>query len=235
MDKQERNRFLNALIYPIVFVLIISLIHFAQYAFEIKLTNLGVYPRKLIGLKGVLLSPLIHADYQHLLSNSIPLLILGTALFYFYKKIALKLVLWIYLMVGVWTWVSAREAYHIGASGLLYGMFSFLLVSGFLRRDNRLIALSFFVIMFYGSMVWGIFPIKINVSFEGHLWGFVAGIVLALYYKKQGPQREEFIWEEDDEEDDENAYWKRDNQPNTNIKKTQIKYTFKPKDIPGKD
>ena len=209
----------------------IGLIHFVQYVFEVSFTQFGVYPRSIKGLLGIIMSPLIHGDVNHLFNNSIPLLILGTAIFYFYKKIALKLVVWIYLMVGVWTWVSAREAYHIGASGLIYGLFSFLLVSGFLRRNNRLIALSFFVVMVYGSMVWGIFPIKINISFEGHLWGFVAGIVLAFYYRKQGPQKEEFVWDEDDElDDDENAYWKIDNQkPSTPHKKT-INYIFKPKD-----
>lgn len=211
-------------------MLIISLVHFTQYVFELKWTNYGVYPRNIKGLWGIFFSPLIHGDYQHLLSNSIPLLILGTALFYFYKKIALKLILWIYLMVGVWTWVSAREAYHIGASGLLYGVFSFLLISGFLRKNKRLIALSFFVIMFYGSMVWGIFPIKINVSFEGHLWGFVAGIVLAFYYRKQGPQQEKFVWKEEDELDDENDYWNVDENGNR-IKKQSFKinYIFKSK------
>lgn len=236
MNKEERNKFLNALIYPVIFVLILCLLHFIQYAFEFKINNFGIYPRNLSGLKGILFSPLIHADYQHLLSNSIPLLILGAALFFFYKKIALKVVLWIYLMVGVWTWVSAREAYHIGASGLLYGIFSFLLVSGFLRKNKQLIAVSFFVIMFYGGMVWGIFPIKINISFEGHLWGFIAGIVLALYYRKQGVQKEEFLWEgEDDDEDDENAYWKVDSKPKISTRKTTINYIFKPKKSPNNE
>ena len=235
MEKQEKNRLFNALIYPVLFVLLISLIHFAQYVFGLEWSELGIYPRRLRGLKGIIFAPLIHSDYHHLLSNSVPILILGTALFYFYKKIALRIVVWVYFMVGVWTWVSARQAYHIGASGVLYGIFSFLLVSGFLRRDNRLIALSFFVIMFYGSMVWGIFPIKINVSFEGHLWGFVAGVVLALYYRKQGPQKAVFVWDEDEEEDDENAYWKVDQQSNAPKKRMVVKYTFKPKDTPKKD
>jgi membrane associated rhomboid family serine protease len=207
------------------------LIHFVQYVFEISFVNYGVYPRKLKGLVGIITSPLIHSDINHLFNNSFPILILGTAIFFFYKKIALRLVAWIYLMVGIWTWVSAREAYHIGASGLIYGLFSFLLVSGFLRRNNRLIALSFFVVMVYGSMVWGVFPIKINISFEGHLWGFVAGIVLAFYYRKQGPQKEEFVWDEEDElDDDENAYWKTDEKKPTIKPPSKINYIFRSKE-----
>lgn len=210
MDKHEKNKFLNALIYPVLFVLIIGLIHLVQYVFDISFLNYGVYPRSFKGLIGVITSPLIHGDFNHLFNNSIPLLILGTSIFYFYKKVALRLSFWIYLMVGIWTWISARESYHIGASGLIYGLFAFLLVSGFIRKNSRLISLSFFVVMVYGSMVWGIFPIKVNISFEGHLWGFVAGIVLAFYYRKQGPQKENFIWKEEDELDDENDYWNVD-------------------------
>lgn len=231
MDKQEKNTILNAFIYPFLFVLIIGGIHFVQFVFDISFTSYGIYPRSIKGLIGIITSPLIHGDFQHLFNNSIPILILGTALFYSYKKIALKLVLWIYLMVGVWTWVSARDAYHIGASGLIYGLFSFILVSGFLRKNNRLIALSFFVVMVYGSMVWGIFPIKVNVSFEGHLWGFVSGIVLAFYYRKQGPQKEVFVWPEDeDESDEENAYWKIKDTEEKKQLPQKINYIFKPKD-----
>ena len=230
MDKHEKNKFLNALIYPVLFVLIIGLIHLVQYVFDISFLNYGVYPRSFKGLIGVITSPLIHGDFNHLFNNSIPLLILGTSIFYFYKKVALRLSFWIYLMVGIWTWISARESYHIGASGLIYGLFAFLLVSGFIRKNSRLISLSFFVVMVYGSMVWGIFPIKVNISFEGHLWGFVAGIVLAFYYRKQGPQKENFIWKEEDELDDENDYWNVDENGDRLAKEpSKINYIFKPK------
>jgi membrane associated rhomboid family serine protease len=230
LDKYEKYKFLNALIYPVLFILIIGLIHFLQYVFDLSFVSYGVYPRSFKGLVGIVSSPLIHGDFNHLFNNSIPLLILGTAIFYFYKKVALRISFWIYLMVGIWTWISARESYHIGASGLIYGLFAFLMVSGFLRRNNRLIALSFFVVMVYGSMIWGIFPIKVNISFEGHLWGFVAGIVLAFYYRKQGPQKEVFIWREEDELDDEDDFWNVDangNRINTNT--PNINYIFKPK------
>jgi membrane associated rhomboid family serine protease len=231
LKKEELNILLNALIYPAFFVVLLGGVHFVQYGFDLNFVHFGVFPRKLTGLIGIATSPLIHGDFSHLFNNSIPLLILGSALFFFYKEIALKVTLWIYLMVGVWTWVYAREAYHIGASGLLYGLFSFLLVSGFIRRHTQLISLSFVVIFLYGSLVWGILPIDVKISFEGHLWGFVAGIILAIYYRKQGPQRKEHEWAEDDQLEDENAYW-NENKPNTDTHQ-EINYQFKPKDKEG--
>ncbi len=226
MEKLERNKALNALVYPLLFVMIIGLIHLIQYVFEIEFTHYGIFPRDSKGLIGIITSPLIHGSFNHLFNNSVPILILGSSLFFFYKEIALKVTLWIYLMVGVWTWVYAREAYHIGASGFLYGLFSFLLVSGFIRRNTQLISLSFAVIFLYGSLVWGIFPIDVKISFEGHLWGFVAGIILALYYRKQGPQKIVHIWEEDEDIDEEGAYWKEETQQPPS--KQEINYVYKP-------
>ena len=224
MEKKEKHKLINALFYPLLFVVAIGIVHFVQFVFELDFTRFGIFPRSAKGLYGIICSPLIHGDFNHLFNNSIPLLIMGTALFYFYKEIALKVTFWVYLMVGIWTWVSAREAYHIGASGVLYGLFSFLLVSGFIRKNTQLIALSFAVIFLYGSLVWGILPIDVKISFEGHLWGFIAGIVLAIYYKKQGPQKKEHIWEEEDNDEDE--FWKENNPPEKSSQ--EINYIFKP-------
>jgi len=224
LEKKEKHKLINALFYPLLFVVAIGIVHFVQFVFELDFTRFGIFPRSAKGLYGIICSPLIHGDFNHLFNNSIPLLIMGTALFYFYKEIALKVTFWVYLMVGIWTWVSAREAYHIGASGVLYGLFSFLLVSGFIRKNTQLIALSFAVIFLYGSLVWGILPIDVKISFEGHLWGFIAGIVLAIYYKKQGPQKKEHIWEEEDNDEDE--FWKENNPPEKSAQ--EINYIFKP-------
>jgi membrane associated rhomboid family serine protease len=227
MEKLERNRILNALIYPILFVMVIGLVHFIQYVFELNFVNYGVYPRSVKGLIGIFTSPLIHGSFSHLINNSIPILIMGSLLFYFYKEVAFKVSTWIYLMVGFWTWVYAREAYHIGASGLLYGLFSFLLMSGFIRKNKNLISLSFAVVFLYGSLVWGIFPIDVQISFEGHLWGFVAGTILAIYYRKQGTQKPPAYWPEEDDLDDNYPYWKE----GVNIdQKKEINYIFKPKE-----
>lgn len=225
MEKQEKLKIGNALIIPLLFVATIGFIHFVSYALDVSFVRFGVLPRQFSGLIGILCSPLIHANFGHLFNNSVPLLILGSALFYFYKEIALKVSVWIYLMVGIWTWVSAREAYHIGASGFLYGLFSFLLVSGFIRRNKQLIALSFVVIFIYGSLVWGIFPVDLTVSFEGHFWGFVAGVILAIYYRNQGPQKIEFEWEEEEEDENETDLPWSDEQEI----QQGFRYEFKPK------
>lgn len=209
MEKEEKNRILNAIIYPILFVILIGLIHLIQFVFSLDFYWLGIYPHKLSAIGGIVSSVFIHGNFNHLFNNAVPLLILGSALFYFYKPIALKVVVWIVLMGGFWTWIMARESYHIGASGLIYGLFSFLLLSGFIRLNKQLISLSFFVVIVYGSMVWGIFPVKLNISYEAHFWGFVSGIILAVFYRKQGLQKEVFVWEEDEEIDKvDDEYWK---------------------------
>tara|TARA_R110001592_G_scaffold5171_3_gene28650 strand:- start:163 stop:867 length:705 start_codon:yes stop_codon:yes gene_type:complete len=233
LDKYEKNKLINALFYPLLFVITISIVHVVQYVFDYNWFHYGIFPLKVENLSGIILSVFIHGDFNHLFNNSIPLLILGTSLFYFYKEIALKVIIWIVLMGGIWTWISAREAYHAGASGLIYGLFSFLMISGFIRRNKQLIALSFFVVLVYGSMVWGVFPIKLNISFEAHLWGFISGVVLAIYYRKQGPQKVVHVWDEDDEEDDEDAYWKIKQSPPKS--KMQVKYFFKPKEETKKE
>lgn len=208
VEKHEKKKFINTIFYPVLFVVILSIIHFVQYAFDLNFYQFGIYPKETKGLVGIITSIFIHGNFNHLFNNAIPLLILGSALFYFYKPVAVKIVVWIVLMGGFWTWVMARESYHIGASGLIYGLFSFLLVSGFIRLNKQLIALSFFVVIVYGSMVWGIFPIKLSISYEAHFWGFVSGIILAIFYRKQGLQKEVHVWEDEDHDDDEKQYWK---------------------------
>lgn len=203
-----------------------GLSHLTQFVFDLSFVQFGIYPRSINGLIGIITSPLIHGSFNHLFNNSVPIIIMGGLLFYFYKEVAFKVSVWIYLMVGVWTWIYAREAYHIGASGVLYGLFSFLLISGFIRRNKQLISLSFAVIFLYGSLVWGLFPIDIKVSFEAHVWGFIAGIILAIYYRKEGPQKIEHHWE-DEEEDSEDKYW-MEMDIEEKKKEPTINYIFKP-------
>lgn len=166
--------------------------------------KLGIYPRKFSGLIGIITSPFIHGDFQHLINNSLPLFILTAAVFYFYDELAYRVFFLIYLMVGIWVWFGARSAYHIGASGLIYGLGAFLFVSGIIRRYPRLMAISLLVAFLYGSMVWGILPIQKEVSWESHLLGACAGVILSFYFRNIGPQKPipEFILEEDEEGSD---------------------------------
>jgi membrane associated rhomboid family serine protease len=184
-----------------------------------KLSFLGIYPLKWQNLPGIITTPFVHGSFSHLLSNSVPLIILGSALFYFYKEIAFRILALIWIFTGFWVWIGAREAYHIGASGVVYGLAAFILVSGILRRHTGLMAISLVVVFLYGSLIWGIFPEffpEKNISWESHLFGLIAGLSLAFYYRKEGPQRKMYDWELEDEEDDDqeddenddNAYWK---------------------------
>ncbi len=198
MDKQHQNRAIASFLVGIVAVALIALVFFADREFDLHLSRFGVFPREWHGLKGILFYPLIHGSLEHLFNNSVPLLVLLSCLYFFYPNVATRTVVFIYLFSGIWIWISARQNYHIGASGVVYGLAAFLFFSGIFRRDNRMIAISMMVAFLYGSMVWGILPIQERVSWEGHLWGAFAGIALAFYYRKQGPKRKLYQWEIDE-------------------------------------
>ncbi len=209
---KDANKIWTAIFYPVVFVIILWIIKIFEDFFSLDFHQWGVYPLKLEGLKGIIFSPLIHGSYQHLISNTFPLLILGWALFYFYKELGIRITLLAWLMSGLWVWVFARESWHIGASGIIYSWAAFLFVSGVIRQHPRLMALSLLVAFLYGSMVWGIFPLRERVSWEGHLMGLLAGLVLALFYRETGPQRKIYSWELEEENDDDASgssppYW----------------------------
>lgn len=206
MEKVEKRKFLFSALFPFLFVVLLWLIKWVEIQFEFSLSEYGVLPRNLVGLRGVLFSPLIHGDVGHLFNNSVPLIVLGWTLFYFYRSIAFKVVFWSYLLAGLYTWISARYSYHIGASGLVYALFGFIFISGFIRRYIPLIAISFLVAFLYGSLIWGILPWDHKMSWEGHFWGLFVGLILAVYYRKKGPQRKKYIWEEDDEEMEEKEF-----------------------------
>ena len=144
---------------------------------------LGIYPRTVAGLVGIVLSPLLHADFEHALSNSIALALLGVALFYFYPREAFQVLVFGWLFSGLLTWLIARPAYHIGASGLIYVFGVYLIFRGWRVRRKALAALSLLVTFAYGSMIWGIFPAELHISWEGHLSGALVGVVLAFWQK----------------------------------------------------
>jgi membrane associated rhomboid family serine protease len=187
---------------PGMFVFLMWLVKIIELLFDIDLTHLGIYPLTGQGLWGILFSPLIHAGFGHLINNSLPVFFLGTFLFYFYSEIALKISLLIWFITGAAVWLSGREAWHIGASGIIYGLASFLFFSGIIRRHFRLAGLSLLVVFLYGSMVWGIFPdVYKEVSWESHMTGFIIGIILAIAYRKQGPQAPVYEWLDEENED----------------------------------
>lgn len=195
-----KRRIRLSIIIPFILICLMWIVKSVEVIFGFAFTVGGIYPLTLKGLPGVLLSPFIHADFKHLLSNSIPLFLLSTALFYFYSEISMKILSLAWLFTGFLVWIAGRDAWHIGASGLVYSLASFLFFSGILRGYFRLVALSLLIVFLYGSMVWGIFPgIYRNVSWESHMLGFFSGLVLAIWFRKEGPQKPVYDWMLEDE------------------------------------
>lgn len=219
-EKQEIKEIIIAMMYPLLFVALLWIIYFASKHLPYNLALLGVHPLDVKGLIGIITAPLIHLDIGHIASNSTSLVVLGFGLCFLYKQKALPIFLFIYFASGLWGWFFARSGYHIGASGLIYGMFFFLITSAFLKREKRTIAFSLVITFLYGAIVWGFFPVffpEKNISWEIHTTGAVAGIIAAFYFKKEGPQRPvpEDEPEDDDSDDDETAYWKATENTNT--------------------
>ncbi|WP_372773426.1 rhomboid family intramembrane serine protease [Mangrovibacterium sp.] len=204
-DQLEKKIFRYSMVFPALFLFGFWLVFIVEKVLNLSFAQFGIYPRTLNGLIGILSSPFIHGDLMHLFANSVPFFVLAVALFYFYRKLAWHIFLLIYLFSGICVWVGAREAWHIGASGLIYGLGSFLFFSGILRNDVKLLTISIIVVFLYGGMFWGMFPIEKGVSWESHLWGAASGFILSIFYRRQGPQRSVFEWEqEDDNEENDN-------------------------------
>ncbi|MTI30850.1 rhomboid family intramembrane serine protease [Xanthovirga aplysinae] len=189
--EKDISRFLRSLSFAITFIALLWMVQGIEHWSTSNLGRFGNLPRTLNGAVGIITGPLIHGDFSHLLSNTFPLLLLIGGLFYFYPRIAFEVFFWIYVMSGFWVWMSAREAYHIGASGLIYGLISFLLFNGLFRKDSISITISLVIVFLYGSMLYGLFPSGGKVSWESHFFGALAGLILAFYFRrdniKEGP------------------------------------------------
>ena len=195
--KEDKKKFILSLILPVGFVFLLWVIKISEIVFNLNFTALGILPGSIKGIPGILFAPLIHANIKHLFSNSLPILFLGTGIIYFYRNSSYKVFLIIYLGTGILNWLFARKAYHIGASGLIYGFVTFLFFSGIIRRDTRAIALALLVTFLYGSLIWGILPIDSGISWESHLFGSIWGIICAFLFKSSDPAFK-YEWEFED-------------------------------------
>lgn len=204
MQSVERKRLVSSLLVPFLIVAAMWLVKGVEIWTGLRLSFLGVVPLQWEGLPGILTAPLIHSDLEHLTSNSVPMFFLGAGLFYYYQKDALRILLLSYVLPGLWVWLFARgNSSHIGASGVVYALAAFHLFSGLIRREKKLLSFAMIVIFLYGSMIWGVFPDFFpnrNISWESHLMGGVAGLLLAIYFRYSGPQKQKKEWPEYDEE-----------------------------------
>lgn len=191
---------IEAFVYPLLLLVVMWLSLWADHLFpEVKFYKFGVRPHDVYGLRGILFMPLIHAkdEIEHIVNNSIPIVVLLGALIFYYREIALRVFVfsWVFTGLGVWLFASNTFSYHIGMSGIIYALAAFLFTSGVIRRYLPLQGISLFVVFVYGSLIWGIFPIEPKVSWEGHLFGLITGVFLAFIYRKRGPQRPKYFYE----------------------------------------
>lgn len=209
MVEQQYFKFSNSVVIaPLLAVITIWTVYWIELGFQVNLNDFGVYPRTIWGIRGILFSPFIHASLEHLYNNTLPLAILTAALFYFYRNIAVRALILGLFFSGLLTWLIGRPSYHIGASGVIYFLASFIFFKGVFAKYYRLVALSLMVVFIYGSLLWYIFPIKQGVSWEGHLGGFISGLVLAYVLKSPLPSRKKFAWEQEDYNEEEDEFLK---------------------------
>ena len=226
---------------PLIFIAVIWLVKAAELVFHTSFVTWGILPGEVSGLRGVLFSPFIHGDFGHLVSNTLPMFILFTGAIYFYRSIAYTVVFWITLISGLGVWFlgnysGAVQSYHIGASGVIYGLVTFLFFSGILRKSKRLLAISMLVLFFYGGLVWGVLPYQPGISWEGHLFGAFAGIICAVWFRDEGPQQDKmYDWEDEDEDFDDEQFLRNLGKPgdderiaNQNRGGAKIRYLYRP-------
>lgn len=254
---QSGHTFLRSSLPILVFLLLIWAIFYVDIHYRLGLAQFGLRPHDFWGLTGILTMPLLHGDLGHIASNSIPLLVLGTFLFYYYKEVAYKVFFISYFSSGLLVWLFARNgnmSIHIGASGLIYALAGFLFFSGIFRKNAALFGVTLLITFLYGTIIWGIFPSEFqkaihyneessNVSWEGHLFGFLSGVVLSYWYRKVGIQQPKYSWDynNDEDVDESDPYWLQNNAENVNEEKKEdafkntsdnpytVTYTFIPK------
>ena len=189
---------------PLKFVLFLWAIQLFQFLFQVDLGWLGIYPHRVFGLKGIFFAPLIHADWGHLLANTPPLLGLSVIVMYFYSSIAMRSFFMIYLLTGLAVWLFGRPVFHIGASGVIYGLVAFVFWNGIFRRNLKSIVLALIVVFYYGSMFAGILPGQEGVSWESHLLGGLAGIFVSFWFRgdlEKDEEPKQHSWEKEQSEE----------------------------------
>jgi membrane associated rhomboid family serine protease len=183
------------------FAIVLWLVKIFESVTGLSTVEYGVYPRRLSGLLGILTAPFIHGSPAHLISNTLPIVILGTSLLYGYPKAARIVVPVLFVATGLGVWLFGRESYHIGASGLASGVMFFVFTIGVLRWDPRAIGLSLIVFFLYGGMIWGVFPMDPEISYESHLSGAITGVTLAFLLRRldSAPPAKRYSWEDEPE------------------------------------
>lgn len=209
----EKTRFKISIEVASLITLLIWLVKFIEIVEGEPFYRYRLLPRSVNGLIGILTAPLIHSDFNHLFNNTITIFILTTGLVYFYRDLWYKIIIYSWIISGIMVWTGARASYHIGCSGLIYAIASFIFFSGVFRKNINLMAISLLVVFLYGGLVWGVLPIFPHISWEYHLFGGITGAVLAVVYRKQGPPPQRWSWMDEpiDDDDETEDYWNNEN------------------------
>ncbi|MDR2145645.1 MAG: rhomboid family intramembrane serine protease [Tannerella sp.] len=203
---EEKKELRYAIVYSLLLTALLWIVQIVDVLFSLNLKQYGLHPLETDGLSGIFTMPFLHADWEHLISNTPPLLALIGGLFLFYRRGAWKILFSLYVVSGLLTWFMGRNSTHIGASGLVYALAAFHFVSGVIKKENRQRAFALLVSFLYGGFVWAFFPtlyIGTSISWEGHLSGLLTGIIFAFYYRQEGPQPPPNPFPEEEEEDGE--------------------------------
>jgi membrane associated rhomboid family serine protease len=171
----SRDHFRESLIFPVVAVCAMWAAHLLRLLLSIDAGDYGIISRSNYGLRGIVTAPLVHGSWGHLISNTFPMFVLSGLLFYFYQRVAYRAFWLIYFATGIAVWLFARPVSHVGASGVVYGLVSFIFWNGIFRQSLRSIILALLVLFFYSGMFMGILPDQEGISWESHLIGSLAG------------------------------------------------------------
>ncbi len=194
MVQWKSSTALKSLFWPITLAFLMVIVFISEQLHLYNQIILGIYPRNVKYLYGIITAPFSHGDVSHILGNLFAFIPLSFFLFYLYKKDAGKILTVLWLLTGFLVWIFGRSVIHIGASGLVYGLQGFLLISGFLKWRADMMAIAALCIILFGTgFYFGMLPFQEGVSWESHLMGFIAGIILSFVFINDGPARKRKI------------------------------------------
>jgi membrane associated rhomboid family serine protease len=208
MDDDKKEAY-HALFLSLVPVLAVWMVYLAGELSASGWQEYGLYPKEWRGLPGILTIPFLHVGLDHLMSNTPALFLLTFGMFLFYRSEGWQILLCLYLVSGLLTWIMGRDgSVHVGASGVVYALAAFHFVSGIIRKVPRQMAFALLVAFLYGGFVWAFFPSlyrNTSISWEGHLSGLLTGIAFAVCFRRSGPEPPvyPFLMEEEEEMEDE--------------------------------
>jgi membrane associated rhomboid family serine protease len=232
--KADRAKIGDAILYSSFLLVICWSVFVMDEYLGYALKEFGMKPRTFEGLRGIVTIHFLHGDLEHIVQNSLALFVLNSFVFYFYRAIALPVFAAIFFLSPMLLWFAGRDGNHIGASVLIYAEFAFLLLSGLIRKNPLLLRVAMVVVLYYGSLVWYVFPVDKKVSWEGHACGFFMGLLAAFWWRNQGPQRKIYQYEVEPEmTDEEYAVWKArvgESEPPAHQTTVTVKYHYKSDD-----